>query len=187
MNVLQNRKSRYTYFEVDLSYRVVYINSLTVPVPHVWVGCGRRRRRRGGERGGEPDKANTIMTGPRRKFSSSLFRTLWEYRSNYGVPMARGGATNKCPMAWVRLVDLIRGEKQTFITLRTVNAAVLRPYGPSGRGGGGGPISLCPCQFFGRKHDVVLGFLVSLASSCLKLGRSLAQVGRHHRRFQVSC
>ena len=33
--------------------------------------------------------------------------------------MARGGATNKCPMAWVRLVDFIRGEKQTFITLRT--------------------------------------------------------------------
>ena len=44
----------------------------------------------------------------------------------------------------------------------------------------------CVLANFGRKLGVVLGLLVSLASSGLKVGRSLAQLGGQHRHFQVS-
>ena len=51
-----------------------------------------------------------------------------------------------------------------------------------GRGGGGGQHR----RVFGRKHCVVVGLLVTLASSGHKVGRSLAKVGGQHRRIQVS-
>ena len=77
-------------------------------------------------------------------------------------PDLEGGGTNTCSMTGVRLVDNIRGgEGEMFLTLPAYQRRLV----------------LC---HFRQKHcvdSVVVGLLVSLASSGRKVGRSLAKVG----------
>ena len=94
---------------------------------------------------------------------------------------------NMCGYAWLTLYGAIN----TKMFIPAVKVAVLtRPLDPSvlvpGRGGGGGQ-HRCAFANIGRQHGVVHGLLVSLASSGLKVGRSLAKVQSElDSRFQVS-
>jgi len=92
-------------------------------------------------------------------------------------------------MMWVRLLGFTVWDKKRGVLFFSsavkhsvkLNPSVVGPMSVFGFFFGRRVLAIC-----GRKHCVVVGLLVSLTSSGLKVGRSLAKVGGQTRRFQVS-